>query len=127
MKKSIPVLVILVSLSCSSNYPILTDTVNSEAETLQGYCKEMGIESAEIKTADSLLDSAKSIKAKGNDKNSFWIFQTAATSYKLAISKHELSQSQEKVKELEKTLGDVEEQLKKYKEVLRELEKMRKP
>ena len=116
--------VMLVVVSCSSNYPLLSNKGMAEIESLKGYCKEQEINTDDTRVADSLSQAAVAMKKEGNDIEAFWASELAAARYQLAIAHNQLAKSKENVAGLEKSLQDAQQQLKTYQQVLNELQNM---
>lgn len=117
----------ILSIGCSSNYPLLNSTKMSEAAELKNYCEKQKISSAYTEKADSLFAVSEAFSSDGKQENAYWSAQLAETHYRLAIADTQLQSSRKQVKKMEKSLWAAKEQLRTYKEVLNEIQDMRLP
>ncbi|MBD3320600.1 MAG: hypothetical protein GF350_05835 [Chitinivibrionales bacterium] len=113
--------------SCSSQYPSLSQGLSIKCEELRAACSQKKINSPESTVADSLYMAGETFFQKGKHKDAYLVLESAATYYRLALSKDDLKNVDNELARLKKSLADAEEKLGMYQEVLKELETMEQP
>ncbi len=108
--------------ACSSQYPMLSKQVSTEALTVKEYCTKNGISSEITGKADSLYASAESLNKNGKDEESYFTMELALIHYRLALSKHDVAQTEKVIAKLSSELKNTADELKTYQKILTELE-----
>lgn len=128
MRKPISGLAIAAMLAaCGSNQALLARRTQSEAQQLQQYCRKAGLNNPETAKADQFLQSAGKHLADGKEEEAGSESDLAATLYRLALARKELSDVQAQVEDLKKGLARDKDQLQTYQEILGEMKTVRKP
>jgi septal ring factor EnvC (AmiA/AmiB activator) len=113
--------------ACGSNQALLAKRTQSEAQQLQQYCKKAGISNSETAKADQSLQSAVEHIADGKEDVATSESDLAATLFRLALARKELSDVQTQVEDLKKGLAKDKDQLATFQEILSEMKATRKP
>lgn len=113
--------------ACGSNQALLAKRAQSEAQQLQQYCRQAGINNAETAKADQFAKSSAQHLADGKDEEAAAESDLAATLYRLALARKELAEVQAQVEDLKKGLAKDKDQLQTYQEILGEMKATRKP
>jgi hypothetical protein len=108
--------------SCSSQYPILSQKVATEASQLKEFCKQEELKSETVTKADSLYFISDDLIKKGNHEKSYYLMELAVIYYRLSLCAHDFIVSENTIDTLKNTLSDTQEELKTYQRILTELE-----
>jgi hypothetical protein len=113
--------------ACGSNQALLARRTQSEAQQLQQYCRKVGVNNPETVRADLSLQSAAAHLADGKEDVAVSESDLAATLYRLALARKDLTDTQAQVEDLKKGLAKDKDQLQTYQEILSEMKATRKP
>lgn len=113
--------------ACGSNQALLAKRTQSEAQQLQQYCKQAGLNNPETAKADRYLQASAAHLADGKEEDAASESDLAATLYRLALARKDLAEVQAQVEDLKKGLARDKDQLQTYQEILAEMKAVRKP
>ena len=124
MRKSvitIALLILLVSISCTSVRPLASWTKQSQANRLSQYCLDRNIQSSYTSKAARHIYDANESLSNDDEETAGLKFELAILSYQVAIAEHELTQSYKDLGQAESKLVEAETKLKTYKSYLKSL------
>ena len=113
--------------ACGSNQALLAKRTQSEAQQLQKFCRQVGLDNSETAKADKYVQSAAQHLADGKEDEAAAESDLAATLYRLTLARKELADVQAQVEDLKQGLAKDKDQLQTYREILGEMKAVRKP
>lgn len=117
--------IIMGVFSCSSQFPMLSKKVATEASQLKEFCKQKELKSETISNADSLYFISDELIKKGNYKEGYYLMELAVIYYRLSLCANDFIVTEKEIASLKSILSDTKEELKTYQQILAELESMK--
>ena len=112
---------IILFISCSTQYPMLSTRSQTEAQGLKQACAGLNLSSPETTRADSLYTAGNALLGKKNYKPAYHLIDKAVVLYNVALLRHEYEKSNGEIAQLRESLEKAENELSSYRDILRKI------